>query len=100
MSHEQAFAIHAGVHIRDELAIAVPHLGRMALAGRQIPFGRLAPPRMGDFGVHIGPEAVLVGLDFFPATTPLFTTYYQALLIRSPTVQCFLTNQSLDFGNQ
>src|SRR5207248_11129199 len=53
-SGEQALFFQALVHIRDELAVAVPHQGRTPLIGAEDALRRLAPARMRYLRVHIG----------------------------------------------
>src|SRR5688572_11212659 len=62
----QPLALEVGVEARDELAIAVEQARRHPLIAAEQPFRRLAPARMRDLGVHIGPEAVFAALDLFP----------------------------------
>src|SRR5690606_31864003 len=48
------------VEVSDELAITVEHQGVTASELTDAPLGCLAPPRVIDFGVDVGVEAVLV----------------------------------------
>src|SRR5215208_4179133 len=65
-SRPEAFPLQIAVEAGDELAIAVEDLRRHPLPGAEHPLARLAPARMRDLRVHIGPEAVFRGLDRFP----------------------------------
>src|SRR5262245_39454952 len=54
------------VEIGHELGIAVEQLGRHAVAGAEHSLAGLAPARMWHARIHVGPEAVLRGLQRFP----------------------------------
>src|SRR5688572_19419649 len=66
LSHVERCCVHSGVEPRDFGGIAVEKLSRHELAGVNHTLHRLAPARMRDVGVHIGPEAVFGGLERFP----------------------------------
>src|SRR5215471_988191 len=59
--------VHAGVHRRDLIAVAVEH---QRLRGREVArdalLGRLAPARMIDVRIHVRVEAVLAGIRVVP----------------------------------
>ena len=54
------------VEMGHELAIAVIEQGRHLPAGAELALGRLAPARVVDFRVDVGPEAVLAVADLLP----------------------------------
>src|SRR4051812_38198736 len=63
---EQALVLQVLVESGNMLAIAVEEQGRPALVGAEHPFARLAPARMRDLRVHVGPEPVFGGLQRLP----------------------------------
>src|SRR5579859_3175820 len=59
--------IHAGVHARDLIAVAVEHQGLRGLEVRAQPaLCRLTPARMIDFGIHVRIEPVFPGILVVP----------------------------------
>src|SRR5450830_1132792 len=66
VSCPQPLAVHAFVNVGDEFAIAVEQQRRLALAGAYHFLARLAPARMVDLRIDVGPEAVFGRLQRFP----------------------------------
>ena len=67
--HEQRAVLrHVFVKTSYELGIAVVEQGRDALTATQYALSSLSPTGVVELGVHIGPEAVLCCLHFFPKT--------------------------------
>mgnify|MGYP003350583431 CR=1 FL=1 len=59
LSHVEFLGLEAAVEIGDERAIAVEKLRRHHFTRAQHLFIRLAPARMGDLGIDVGPEPIL-----------------------------------------
>src|SRR5919202_129960 len=66
LSAIEGLAFEALVEIGDLGRIAVEELRRAALARAEQLFRGLAPARMRDLRIHIGPEAVFLRLDLLP----------------------------------
>ncbi len=64
--HEEPFGLQAAVEIGNKLAVAIEKLRRDAVVLADDPFTRLAPARMRDLRVDVGPEAVFARLDLLP----------------------------------
>ena len=65
----------------DLRGVAVIEQGRHAFAGAEQLLGGLAPARMVDLGVHVGPEAVFGGLDVFLLLASIGTPIFMAMTI-------------------
>src|SRR3954469_21628375 len=63
--------IHAGVHARNLVAVAVEHQRPAFQELADAPLGRLAPPRVIDGGVDVRIEAVLLRRRFLPGVQRL-----------------------------
>src|ERR1700719_1193626 len=65
-SRPQALALEVLVEVGDVFAVTVEQQRRAPAAGADHLFGRLAPARMGDLRIDVGPEAVFGGLERLP----------------------------------
>jgi len=58
---EEVFFVEVFVEVGDGVGVAVVELGGDALVGADEALGGLRPAGVGNFGIHVGVEAVLEG---------------------------------------